>query len=83
MTGPLDRLFANGPFDLNHDGKIDSGEEAFINSTIFAQEEHEAYDEEADLLDDIEFMDADEAREAIEDAGYDPDDFAGDFGDDF
>ncbi len=34
-------------------------------------------------MDDIEFMDADEAREAIEDAGYDPDDFAGDFGDDF
>ena len=26
MTGPLDRLFGNGPFDLNRNGKIDACE---------------------------------------------------------
>jgi len=30
-------------------------------------------------LDDLEFMDEDERREALEDAGYDPDDFDDDF----
>lgn len=79
MTGPLDRLFGNGPFDLNHDGVIDAGETAFINSTIFSEEVHDDIDEEEELRDEIEFLDPDERREAIEDAGYDPDDFDCDF----
>ena len=83
MIGPFDRLFGNTPFDLNHDGEIDANETAFINSTIFSEDEHVEVDEEEELLDEIEFMDADERREALEDAGYDPDDFDGDFGDDF
>ncbi len=83
MTGPFDKLFGNTPFDLNHDGKIDASETAFINSTIFSEDEHTEVDEEEELLDELEFMDADERREALEDAGYDVDDFDGDFGDDF
>ncbi|WP_022778312.1 hypothetical protein [Butyrivibrio sp. AE3009] len=75
MIGPLDRLFGNGPFDLNHDGKIDAGETAYINDTIFSEEVHDDIDEEEELRDEIEFMDPEERREALEDAGFDPDDF--------
>ena len=33
--------------------------------------------------DELEYMDADERRSAIEDAGLEPDDFSDDFGGDF
>ncbi len=79
MMGPLDRLFGNGPFDLNHDGKIDAGETAYINDIIFSEEVHDDIDEEEELREEIEFMDPDERRETIEDAGFDPDDFGDDF----
>jgi hypothetical protein len=94
MTGPFDRLFGNGPFDLNHDGKIDPAETAFINDTFY-EENHLTsarsyeYEEEGDPFDeielagldrdDLEFMDEDERREALEDAGLDPDDFDDEF----
>lgn len=77
--GPFDRLFGNTPFDLNHDGKIDAGETAFINDTVFSEKTNDDIDEEDELKDEIEFMDAEERRDAIEDAGYDPDDFDSDF----
>ena len=94
MRGPLDRLFGHTPFDFNHDGRIDANETAYINDTIFKEEDTSSdYDEFDDLelagldRDELEFMDADERRSAIEDAGLDPDDFSddfsGDFGDDF
>jgi hypothetical protein len=83
MTGPYDRMFANTPFDLNRDGRIDTGEEAYIYETLYAEDEKSRYDDEEELRDEIEFMDFDERRQAIEDAGYDPDDFGDGFGDDF
>ena len=79
MTGPFDSLFGNTVYDLNRDGHIDSNETAFINSTVFAREVAEEVDEEEELMDELEFMDADERREALEDAGYDVDDFGDDF----
>ena len=39
MRGPLDRLFGHTPFDFNHDGKIDASETAYINDTIFKEED--------------------------------------------
>jgi hypothetical protein len=83
MTGPFDRIFGNSGFDLNHDGKIDAGEAAYIYTTLFEEEERARNDEEEELRDEIEFMDPEDRRQAIEDAGYDPDDFGDDFGDDF
>ena len=92
MTGPLDRLFGNGPFDLNHDGKIDACETAFINDTFF--EDHNgissgSYDEDEEIedelemagldRDELEFMDPEERREALEDDGFDADDFDDEF----
>lgn len=93
MTGPFDRLFGNTAFDLNRDGKIDACETAFINDTFY-EDTHgissgSSVDEDDDILDEIEmagldrdeleFMDADERREALEDAGLDPDDFDDEF----
>ncbi len=81
MTGPLDRLFGHSAFDFNHDGKIDAAEWAFINETIFNDEDTSSdYDDSDDELemagldrDELEYMDEDERREALEDAGFDPD----------
>ncbi len=88
MAGPLDRLFGNGPFDLNHDGKIDAGETAYINDVVFENNSDifsESFDEDEELedefdmagldRDELELMDEDERREALEDAGLDADDF--------
>ena len=77
--GPFDRLYGNTPFDLNHDGKIDAGETAYINDIVFSEKPEDDIDEEDELKDEIEFMNPEERREAIEDAGYDPDDFDSDF----
>ena len=93
MEGPMDRLFGHSTFDLNRDGKIDGAEWAFINDTFFEDNNGistgSSVDEDDDVLDEIEmagldrdeleFMDADERREALEDAGLDPDDFDDEF----
>ena len=66
-----------GMFDFDNDGKLDAFEHAaefqFLNDVVMGQ---------SDLLsdagldrDELSFMDADERREALEDAGLDPDDF--------
>jgi hypothetical protein len=91
MEGPMDRLFGHSAFDFNNDGKIDAAEWAFINDTVFNDEDSSSSDYDDDLdddleaagldLDELEFMDEDERRSAIEDAGLDPDDFDSDFGD--
>ena len=58
MTGPYDRMFANSPFDLNRDGKIDAAEAAFIYEEFF-DEDHglisggNDYDEDDDLDDEF------------------------------
>ena len=88
MAGLFDRLFGNTAFDLNRDGKIDACETAFINDTFY-EDTHGissgSYEEEEDVVDeldiygldrdDLELMDEDERREALEDAGLDLDDF--------
>ena len=89
MTGPFDDMFGNTPFDLNHDGHIDGGEWAFINDTLFSDDSSSGIDEDDEIddelemeglsRDDLEMMDPDERREALEDAGFD----AGDFEDEF
>ena len=91
MRGPMDRLFGHSAFDFNHDGKINAAEWAFINETIFNEEDtssdYDDLDDDIEMAgldrDELEYMDADERRSAIEDAGLDPDDFCDDFGDDF
>ena len=66
-------------FDFNHDGKLDSFERAadFVAFTSLREDEEEKTELEMSGLDPakLEFMDADERREAIEDAGLDPDDY--------
>ena len=72
-------------FDLNRDGMLDPAEQAFQLDFLTRKMKDETCEEHGgDLeLDDLEFMDEDERREALEDAGYDPDDFDDDFDDDF
>lgn len=65
-------------FDFNRDGKLDSFEkaaefEAFMNMIDGCQKEEISA---AGLdVDELDLMDADERREALEDAGLDPDDY--------
>ncbi len=80
MNGPFDRLFGHSAFDIDNDGEIDGGEFALMHDLIFSEDQDEE-DELDDLRDDIELMDPDEQLEAIEEAGFDPDDF--DLDDDF
>ena len=64
-------------FDFNRDGILDTAEQAFQLDFLTREMEGEVFEEnDEDLdLDDLELMDEDERREALEDAGYDPDDF--------
>ena len=68
----FDNLFA-----FNRDGILDPAEQAFQLDFLTREMEGEVFEEnDEDLdLDDLELMDEDERREALEDAGYDPDDF--------
>ncbi len=83
MTGLFGDLF-----DLNHDGELDTFEKAAefatfasIMDAMESEKESTGIDDEDGLLelngldrDELEYMD-DERREALEDAGLDPDDF--------
>lgn len=64
-------------FDTNRDGVLDPVEQGFQLDFLTRQiEEDRSIEEEDDLdLDDIELMDEDERREALEEADYNPDDF--------
>lgn len=67
-----------GLFDFNHDGKMDAFERAaeFAFLDEMMQEEEKTEFEMSGLdADELEFMDPDERREALEDAGLDPDDY--------
>lgn len=84
----MDKGFFGGLFDFNNDGKLDSFErtmdfmafDKMVNGSECLSD-----DEDEDLVDEIEsagldydelsFMDEDERREALEDAGLDPDDY--------
>lgn len=78
----FDKGFFGGLFDFNNDGKLDTFEQAadfgMFMHMMAESEKQEKADEisAAGLdLDELEFMDDDERREAMEDAGLDPDDF--------
>ena len=75
-------------FDFDGDGSLDNGEAMFAMNTFGVMAEAESTETETSLFElaaagvditDFDLMDEDERREAIEDAGLDPDDF--DFGD--
>ncbi len=85
MFGPFD-FFRNTPFDLNHDGKIDPSEQAFIIDQLYPEDGddvelngdmdvEDALEEAGIDVDEFEAMDPEERFEALEDAGFDPDDF--------
>ena len=66
-----------GMFDFDNDGKLDAFEHAaefqFLNDVVMGQSDSLS---DAGLdRDELSFMDADERREALEDAGLNPDDF--------
>ena len=83
--GPYDRMF-----DRNHDGVLDfherldmddyydriSGVGIYENTSSDEEDDLEAELEEAGLdIDELEMMDEDERVQALEDAGFDPDDW--------
>lgn len=72
-------------FDFNNDGELDSLERAvqyqFMNDMLQGDHGSSDYDD-ADVFgnagidyNELEMMDPDERREALEDAGLDPDDY--------
>ena len=67
-------------FDMNRDGVLDLAEQGFQLDFLTRQmkKDDRSDDDELDL-DELEYMDEDERREALEEAGYDPDDFDDDF----
>lgn len=74
----------NGLFDFNNDGKMDAFERAiefsFLDKILGGKENDEDYERtEFELFgldaNELEFMDAEERREALEDAGLNPDDY--------
>ena len=70
-------------FDLNRDGKLDAWERAMEYDFITSlNDDCEDEDEELTELElagidpiELEYMDAEERREVLEDAGLDPDDY--------
>ena len=81
MAGLFGRMF-----DLNRDGKLNAWERAmeyeFMTSLNDEDDDCEDEDEELTELElaginpiELEYMDAEERREVLEEAGLDPDDF--------
>ena len=67
-------------FDFNRDGHLDFVEQATQFDFFEESIKEDKCEDEEDILDDLDLdeledMDEEERREAIEDAGYDPDDF--------
>lgn len=71
-------------FDFDWDGTLDDGEAMFALNTFGAMADARSSEEEKSLYElaaagvdvaTFDFMDEDERREAIEDAGLDPDDY--------
>ena len=72
-----------GMFDFNGDGKMSAFEHAaepqFLHPGVMADETDDELSAAGLDKDESSWMDADERREALEDAGLDPDDFDDDF----
>lgn len=73
----MDSIFG-GLFDFDGDGKMNAFERteefAFINE-ITKDDQRTEFEMSRLDADELEFMDADERREALEDAGLDPNDY--------
>ena len=76
--------YCDEDFDFDEDGKLNAYEYSVMDDLVFGHEDTCTSDEtelEDDLLlaglneTELECMDADERREALEDAGLDPDDY--------
>ncbi len=83
MLGTDGRLY-DSDFDFDGDGKLNAYEYSVMDDLVFGHEDACTSDEtelEDDLLlaglneTELECMDEDERREALEDAGLDPDDY--------
>lgn len=83
ILGTDGRLY-DSDFDFDGDGKLNAYEYSVMDDVVFGHEDTET--SEVDELEDelslagidateLEYMDADERREALEDAGLDPDDY--------
>ena len=48
MEGPFDKLYGNIVFDLNHDGKIDAAETAFLYDTMLTDVKSDSAEETED-----------------------------------
>lgn len=81
-----DGRFYDASFDFDGDGKLNGYEYSVMDDMVFGN--HAGFDEddsdddiEDELLlsgldaDELRYMDEDERREALEDAGLDPDEF--------
>lgn len=83
MLGKDGRLY-DSDFDFDGDGKLNAYEYSVMDDVVFSNEDTDT-SEESELEDELslagldatelEYMDADERREALEDAGLDPDDY--------
>ena len=69
-------------FDFNNDGKVDTFEQVAEFATFASiMETDEAEEQKTELemsgldINELEFMDSDERREALDGAGLDPDDY--------
>ena len=86
-------FFDRDLFDFNGDGKTD-GFETYVGLQMMACSRQEAIaltgddtfyagsddlEKDNELIDELEYMDEDERREALEDAGLDPDDYEDEF----
>ena len=67
--------FFGGLFDFNEDGKLDSTERAMDFFAFKKMTEDDEIENSGLDVDELSYMDEDERREALEDAGLDPDDF--------
>lgn len=86
MLGSDGRLY-DEDFDFDGDGKLNAYEYSVMDDVVFG--DHDEVDDDSEEEDDLEFeltlagisldeleaMDEDERREALEDAGLDPDDY--------
>ena len=71
----FDKGFFGDIFDFNDDGKLDMFEQA-VDFAAFQQMVKQAELEESGIAsNELEFMSDNERREALEDAGLDPDDY--------
>ena len=71
----FEKGFFGDLFDFNNDGKLDMFEQA-ADFAAFQQMIKQADFEESGLAsNELEFMSEDERREALEDAGLEPDDY--------